>query len=69
MIKNKLDVFVNECIRTILGIKWNDRISNEELKERHKQEPLSEKAASHIIRLAGHVWRMNDSWIARRIER
>jgi hypothetical protein len=68
-VKSKLDVFDNECIRTILGIKWNDKISNEELRERSKQEPLSEKAASRIIRWAGHVWRMDDSRIARRIER
>jgi hypothetical protein len=68
-VKNKLDVFDNECVRTILGIKWNDRINNEELRERSKQEPLSEKAASRIIRWAGHVWRMDDSRIARRIER
>ena len=54
-VKSKLDFFDNECIRTILGIKWNDRISNEELREISKQEPLSEKAAIPIIRWAGHI--------------
>ena len=47
----------------------NDRIRNERLRERSKQETLNEKAASRIIRWAGHVCRMDDSRIARRIER
>ena len=44
----------------------SDFPSYKELRERSKQEPLSEKAASRIIRWAGHVWRMDDSRIARR---
>ena len=50
-----VDVFDRECIRTILGISWQEKVNNEELKEKSRQEPLSEKAASRIIRWAGHV--------------
>ena len=64
-----MDVFDNECIRTIMGITWQDMISSEELRERSKQEPLSEKAASRVIRWAGHVWRMDNNRIARRIDK
>jgi Reverse transcriptase (RNA-dependent DNA polymerase) len=68
-VKDKLDVFDNECLRTILGLTWEDKISNEELRERSKQEPMSQKAASRIIRWAGHVWRMDNNRIARRVDR
>ena len=46
-----------------------DKISNDELRERSKQQPLSAKAASRVIRWAGHVWRMDNNRIARRVER
>ena len=68
-VKNKLDVFDNECLRSIMGIAWMDKISNDELRERSKQQPLSAKAASRVIRWAGHVWRMDNNRIARRVER
>ncbi len=64
-VKSKLEVFDNECIRTILGIEWNDRIRNEELRGRSREEALSEKAASRIIRWASHVCRINYNRIAR----
>ena len=68
-IKEKLDVFDRECIRTILGISWEDRINNEDLKEKSRQLSMSEKAASRIIRWAGHVFRMDNKRLARRVER
>ena len=68
-VKQKLDVFDNDCLRTILGITWSDKIDNEKLREISGQASLSFKAASRIIRWAGHVWRMDSKRIAARIEK
>ena len=68
-IKERLDIFDRECLRTILGISWKDDISNDELREKSKEQALSEKAASRIIRWAGNVWRMDNNRIERRVER
>ena len=54
-VKQKLDVFDNDCLRTILGITWSDKIDNEKLREISGQASLSFKAASRIIRWAGRV--------------
>ena len=43
-------------------------ISNEELRQRTGQVKLSEGGISRAIRWAGHVWRMDESRIARSVE-
>jgi hypothetical protein len=37
---NKLQSFVNRCLRRILDIRWPDTISNNSLWEITKQEPI-----------------------------
>ena len=39
----KIQCFVNTCLRRILGIRWPDRISNTDLWERAGQEPLAKQ--------------------------
>jgi hypothetical protein len=34
----KLQIFVNKCLRQIMKIKWADKITNEELRERSNRE-------------------------------
>ena len=36
----KLQTFVNRCIRRILGVRWMDRVRNEDLWERANQVPM-----------------------------
>lgn len=67
-IKKKLDTFDLDCIRTILGYSWFDTISNEELRDRSKQTEMSYRAATKVIRWAGHLWRMDQERIARRVD-
>ena len=39
-LEQKLQVFINTCLRRILRIHWPDRISNQELWRRTKQKPV-----------------------------
>nr|XP_034328183.1 uncharacterized protein LOC117689891 [Crassostrea gigas] len=39
-INNKLQCFVNKCVRHILNIRWPDTISNTSLWEKTKQDPI-----------------------------
>jgi hypothetical protein len=36
-----LQVFLNHCLRTILGVRWLDTISNKELWRKTKQQPIN----------------------------
>ena len=40
-IDHKLQVFINTCLRQILRIRWPERISNQELWQRTRQEPIT----------------------------
>jgi len=59
-IRNTLDVFHRRCIRKILGLSWQDRVTNEELKKRSGMQALSEIVQTRRLRLAGHVLRLPD---------
>jgi len=63
-----MDIFDNKCIRTILGLTWYNETSNEEQREKSRQEPMSSIAASQIIRWTGHVWRMHKNRITNKIK-
>ena len=39
----KLQTFLNRCLRTILGVRWMDRVRNEELWERANQVPIADE--------------------------
>ena len=53
----KIDVFQNRCLRRIMKIKWQDRISNRELLERADVERLSEEVRIRRWRFIGHILR------------
>ena len=55
-----LDVFHRRCIRKILGLSWQDRVTNEELMRRSWMQALSETVTTRRLRLAGHVLRSPD---------
>ncbi|KAG7307745.1 hypothetical protein JYU34_006321 [Plutella xylostella] len=57
---NKLQVFVNRCLRNILGIRWFDFVSNEELWRRTHQKPVAETVKERKWRWIGHVLRRTD---------
>ena len=53
----KIDVFQNQCLRRIMKIKWQDKISNRELLERANVERLSEEVRRRRWRFFGHILR------------
>ena len=53
----KIDVFQNRCLRRIMKIKWQDKISNRELLERANVERLSEEVRRRRWRFIGHILR------------
>ena len=61
----KVQTFVNKCLRTILKIKWFDRIRNEELWERAGQAPMQQVIAERKWRWIGHTLRKPVKCIAR----
>ena len=53
-------VFHCRCIRKILGLSWQDRVTNDELMRRSGMEALSKIVQTRRLRLAGHVLRLPD---------
>jgi len=53
----KINVFQNRCLRRIMKIKWQDKISNGELLERADVERLSEEVRRRRWRFIGHILR------------
>ena len=53
----KIDVFQNRCLRRVMRIKWQDKISNRELLERANVETLSEEVRRRRWRFIGHILR------------
>ncbi|KAL9956874.1 hypothetical protein ACROYT_G038424 [Oculina patagonica] len=61
----KIDVFQNRCLRRIMKIKWQDKISNRELLERANVERLSEEVGTRRWRFIGHILRQqpDNDWV------
>ena len=59
-IRNTLDVFHRRCIWKILGLSWQDLVTNMELMRRSGMRALSEIVQTRRLRLAGHVLRLPD---------
>ena len=53
----KVQTFVNRCLRTILKIRWDDRVRNEDLWERAGQVPMKEEIGKRKWRWIGHTLR------------
>lgn len=53
----KIQTFINNCLRRILGIHWPDTISNEELWQRTGQQPIDQEILQRRWRWIGHTLR------------
>ena len=53
----KIDVFQNQCVRRIMKIKWQDKISHTELLKRSNVERLSEEIRRRRWQFIGHTLR------------
>ena len=50
-----VNVFHNRCLRKILRIRWQDRVSTKELLERAGMKPLSVEVMSRTWKMIGHI--------------
>ena len=62
--EKKLDGFDSRSLRRIMGIRWQQRVSNEELRRRTKQPPVTSLLKKKRLRWLGHTMRMEESRIA-----
>ena len=53
----RINVFQNRCLRRIMKIKWQDKISNRELLKRANVKRLSEEVRRRRWRFIGHILR------------
>jgi transcription termination factor 2 len=60
-----LERFLQRCLRNILGIKWQDYVSNEDVLNRANLLSLESILLKQQLRWAGHVARMEDSRLPR----
>ena len=55
-----LDAFHQKCLRRLLGIRWYDRVRNDEVLQRTGLTSLSHLLSSRHISVFGHVARLDD---------
>ena len=63
---NKLQVFVNNCLRRIINIRWPDKIKNTDLWGKTKQFPVEQDIKKIKWRWIGHTLRKPTNSINRR---
>ncbi|XP_056017339.1 uncharacterized protein LOC130053791 [Ostrea edulis] len=60
-----LQVFLNRCLRIILGVRWPDTINNKELWKRTKQEPIEITIRTRRWKWIGHTLRKPNTSITK----
>ena len=64
---NQLDAFHMRCLRVICGIKWDDRVRNSTILKRCNIAGIETLQAKIQLRWAGHVVRMNENRLPKKI--
>ena len=66
--RRKLNVLEMKCLRSLVGVSQMDRVRNEEVRRRARIErELASRADQRVLRWFGHVERMDDYRMARRV--
>ena len=63
----QLNAFHMRCLRTILHIKWQDKVPDTEVLQRAEMESIHATLMRSQLRWAGHVHRMDDSRLPKRL--
>ena len=63
---NKIQTFVNRCLRRIMNVKWSDKVSNNTLWTKTNQLPVEIEIKRRKWRWIGHTLRKPTSSITRR---
>lgn len=67
--KKQLNVMKTKCLRSMHGGTWRDRIRMEEVRRTVVLRELAGQGDQCVVRWFGHVERMEDSKLVRRIMR
>ena len=59
--EKKLDASDTRCLRKMLGIRWSDFISNDEVRKQSSQPPVSSMICKRRLNWLGHVSRLPPS--------
>ena len=62
---NKIQTFVNRCLRRIMDVKWSDKVSNNTLWTKTNQLPVEIEIKRRKLRWIGHTLRQPTSSITR----
>ena len=66
--RRKVNVLEMKCLRSLVGVSRMDRVRNEEVRRRAGIErELASRADQRVLRWFGHVERMDDYRMARRV--
>ena len=65
--EKRLAAFHTRCLRRILGVSWQDHVPNKVISERTSQEPLINILRHKRLTWLGHVTRMHQSRLSRRL--
>ncbi|XP_071160139.1 uncharacterized protein [Mytilus edulis] len=60
-----IQTFVNKCLRNILNIRWQNKISNNELWRRTKQQPATQTIKARKWKWIRHTLRKKDTHITK----
>ncbi|VDP52749.1 unnamed protein product [Schistosoma curassoni] len=63
----KIQMFINNCLRKILRICWPDTISNNQLWERTKEIPVEEEIKKKCWKWIGHTLRKAPNCVTRQV--
>ena len=63
----QLKAFHIRCLRTLLRIRWQDKVPDTEVLQRAESESIHAILLRSQLRWAGHVQRMDDSWLPKRL--
>jgi len=64
---DRLQVFVDKCLRKIVGIHWPDKIASKELWRQTEQELVLTQLRRRKWNCLGHKLRRNDNSIAKQV--
>ena len=62
----RIQVFINKCLRKLLRIKWMDRIPNDEVHRKTRQFSVAGEIGRRRWRWIGHTLRKSDSSITKK---
>ena len=62
-----MNVLEMKCLRSLVGVSRLDRVRNEEVRRRAGIERELESRDQRVLRWFGHVERMDENWMARRV--